>query len=301
MKAIVHIVKNNAPAIKRVSYLANKKTLIGDWIGRDILFNTESLMLLHHGKGRQTRHVIISLERGSLMESEKLADVAEKFIEKYAPGVAWLGAIDANTKTQHVHLVICNSDSEKTLNFSPKVLQKMQDVNLWSSGLLESGKQGAILSKLTIAKKIGEMSNEQIREQIENGNIQIGRRNRKGEITSIFAGGKRVRLATVQRVILGDSDNRDFGVSQMDLVHGLGTSSQLRKAQTRRRNCADYSQGAMVTASTHKNHGKTASRAEKERESRELRPTDLGVFPKTDGERRVSRMETLPNMGGRNF
>jgi len=47
-RAIVHTVKRNASAVRRVSYLANKKTLVGDWCGKDVRLNAVLLMENHH-------------------------------------------------------------------------------------------------------------------------------------------------------------------------------------------------------------------------------------------------------------
>jgi len=199
MKAIVHAVKRDAAAVRRVGYLANKQELVGDWIGNEVLFNADSLLFDHHGKGRQTRHFVISLERDCDISTERLAEVAERFMATFAPASAWLGAVDRNTRAVHLHLVVCNSDGERTLNFSPSILSKMQEMESWTGGILETGKRGAILAKLTTATQIKSMTYEQIRTAIETGTLTASRRNKNGLVTSVFFGGRHVRLSTVQR------------------------------------------------------------------------------------------------------
>ena len=195
MKAIVHIIKNDCknPA-RRVSYLANKDVLVGPWISNDVRLNTENLMCNHHGRGRKTRHLVISLEKGADLEDSLFEKVAERFVGTFAPGSAWLGAIDrCEKKCVHMHLVLANVNEAgtRTLRFGPAQLRQMQDINSWSSGLLESGRRGFIQSKCNITKLIGGMTHEEIRNNIENGCISVGRCNSKGQVSSIIAFGCR--------------------------------------------------------------------------------------------------------------
>ena len=236
MRAIVHTVKRDGPTKKRVAYLANKKTLLGDWLGNDAALNAERLIENHHGKGRKTRHFIVSLEHGADLPDEQMGEVAERFAAAFAPGVAWLGAVDRNTKAVHLHLLLCNSDGERTLNFSPQILRKMQEVATWSGGVLETGRRGAVLAKLTTAKQLKEMTYEQIRTAIENRTLEVGRRNKEGVITSVVLGGRRVRLSTVQRVgtIGGGSENRLPDVPKMGVVCDVAARRKRCKAETRR-------------------------------------------------------------------
>lgn len=229
MRAIVHIVKRDGPVRKRVGYLANKAVLLGDWLGNGVALNAERLMEGHHGKGRATRHVVLSLEQGGDLPDSHLAVVAEKFTATFAPGVAWLGAVDRNTKAVHIHLLLCNSDGQRTLNFSPEVLKRMQAVSVWTDGIMQDGRRGAVLAKLTTAQQLKEMTHEQIEQQIRTGTLTIGRCNRKGEITSVILSGRRVRLSTVQRFALGcrderrDATNRDACLSSPRLDDGMET------------------------------------------------------------------------------
>ena len=199
MRAIVHIVKRDGPTTKRVGYLANKKVLLGDWLGNDVRLNAERLTEAHHGKGRMTRHVILSLEQGGDLQDSQLAAVAERFAAKFAPGSAWLGAVDRDTKAVHVHLLLCNSDGERTLNFSPSVLKEMQSVSAWTNGILQDGRRGAVLAKLTTAQQLKSMTYEQIQTAIQTGDLAVGRRTKQGLVSSVVLGGRRVRLSTAQR------------------------------------------------------------------------------------------------------
>ena len=216
MRAIVHTVKRDGPTVKRVGYLANKKTLIGDWLGNDIRLNAERLVEAHHGKGRKTRHFIVSLEQGADLPDEQLSIVAERFATTFAPGSAWLGAVDRDTKAVHVHLLVCNSDGERTINFSPSVLQRMQSVADWSGGVLQDGRRGAVLAKLTTARQLKEMTYDQIQSAIATGALTVGRRSKQGVVTSVVLGGRRVRLSTVQRAAAATErhpEHRDADVS----------------------------------------------------------------------------------------
>ena len=179
MRAIVHIVRRDGPVMKRVGYLANKSVLIGDWLGNGVAFNAERLVENHHGgRGRKTRHLIISLEQGGDSPSEQLAAAAERFVAEFAPSSAWLGAIDRDTRAVHVHLLLVNSDGERCLDFSPSTLQRMQDAAAWSGGLLETGRRDAVIAKLTTAQQLNKMTYEQIQNAIETGTLTVGRRSK---------------------------------------------------------------------------------------------------------------------------
>ena len=169
----------------------------------------------------------------------------------FAPASAWLGAVDRNTRAVHLHLVVCNSDGERTLNFSPSVLSKMQEMESWTGGILETGKRGAILAKLTTAKQLKEMTYEQIHDHIKRGSITVGRCNRKGEITSIIFNGRRVRLSTVQRVAsLGNAENRDAANASLGVVVRMDSRRRLRADETRRGVGPGASQRPMGAAHT---------------------------------------------------
>ena len=242
MKAIVHIIakRDNALPVRRVGYLANKKTLIGPWVGKDVVLNSELLMSDHHGRGRKTRHLVVSLERGADLPDDQFATVAQRFMSAFAPSSEWRGAVDRNTKSPHLHLVIANwgydnnsensnpakSNGGRTLNFSPHVLTRMQNVAEWSGGILDNGKRGAVLEKLTTAKQLVTMNYEQIHHAIEQGSIKPSRINSKNEITSVIIGGKRVRLSTVQRVAAAS-------IQRATLADGDAAHRQLRVPATR--------------------------------------------------------------------
>ena len=301
MKAIVHTVKRDASAVRRVGYLANKKELVGDWIGREVLFNAESLLLDHHGKGRKTRHFVISLERDCDIATERLAEVAERFMATFAPASAWLGAVDRNTRAVHLHLVVCNSDGERTLNFSPSVLSKMQEMETWTGGILETGKRGAVLAKLTTAAQIKSMTYEQIHDAIERGIITVGRRNRKSEIvTSIIFNGRRVRLSTVQRVAsLGDAENRDAANASVGVVVGMDSRRRLRADETRRGVGPGASQRPMGAAHAVGQTQRAAPHPPQRRESSGLFPAAPRPIQREGEPPRTFGLDSIPPMGGR--
>ena len=306
MKAIIHLVKRDASAVRRVGYLANKKTLIGDWIGNDIRFNSEALLFDHHGKGRQTRHVIISLERGADMETERLTEVAERFVSAFAPSSAWLGAIDRNTRATHIHLVISNSDGVRTLNFSPDVLKKMQAVSVWTDGILQDGRCGAVLAKLTTARQLQSMTYEQIQTEIERGNLAVGRCNKRGQITSVVLGGRRVRLSTVQRTAAlpdahGDATHRLPGDSKMGVDGPLAAQRQHRSDATRRRTAGNHLKRAMGAADAHTSREAGTTHATPRREPSELFPACPRPLQGASPSHGTFPMARNPQMGGRSL
>ena len=303
MRAIIHTVKRDGPVKKRVAYLANKSVLIGDWVGNDVTFNSERLMEGHHGKGRKTRHIILSLEQGGDLPDTLFATAAERFMATFAPQSAWLGAVDRNTKSVHLHLLLCNSDGERTLNLSPSVLSKMQEVESWTGGILETGKRGAILAKLTTAAQIKSMSYEQIRTELERGNLAVGRRNKFGDITSVVLGGRRVRLSTVQRVASlsdaqGNATNREPGNPKMGVVGHLDDKRQHGSPEARRRTYRNYRTREMGAANAHSRKEGT-SRTPLRREPPSLLFTHPRPVQGDCSPHGTSPLDSHPSMGGR--
>ena len=300
MRAIIHTVKRDGPVKKRVAYLANKSVLIGDWVGNDVTFNSERLMEGHHGKGRKTRHIILSLEQGGDLPDTLFATAAERFMATFAPQSAWLGAVDRNTKSVHLHLLLCNSDGERTLNLSPSVLSKMQEVESWTGGILETGKRGAILSKLTTAAQIKSMTYEQIHDAIERGSITVGRCNRKGEITSIIFNGRRVRLSTVQRVAsLGDAENRDAANASLGVVVRMDSRRRIREDETRRGVGPGASQRPMGAAHTVGQSQRATPHPPKRREPSGLFPTAPRPLQREGEPPGTFGLDSIPPLGGR--
>ena len=303
MKAIVHFVKKDAPARKRVAYLANKAVLLGDWIGRDVAFNTESLLLDHHGgRGRKTRHVIISLERGTDLPDSKFETVAERFVSTFAPGSAWLGAVDRNTRSVHCHVLLLNTDCQhgsRTLNFTPQKIKQCQDAAMWSGGLLDNGRRSAIISKLSDAKKlIQELTYEDIKRHIKNGTIKASRCNKRNEVTSILFNGRKIRLSTLQRVALGrDPDDREYSVPEVGMGESVGAQPKYRAGQNRRRNNRNRREGAMDTAPTKNRLCKTVAGAATNGELRGLRTAGMGLFQNPGGDSRMAGLARHPDMG----
>ena len=303
MRAIVHLVKRDASPQRRVGYLANKAVLVGDWIGNDIAFNAEALLFDHHGgRGRKTRHVILSLERDADMGDERLTEVAENFMFTFAPSSAWLGAIDRNTRATHVHIVLSNSDGERTLNFSPAVLTRMQDVAAWSNGILQAGKRGAVLSKLSTAQQLETMTHEEIQDAVRRGEIQVGRCNRRGEITSVIFQGRRVRLSTVQRVAAAaverDPANRGYDHSEVRLDGSVDRRRNRRQDAARRG--AGRSAGRGTLGAPHaREQGQQASAQPQARgEPSELFPARPSPVQGPSAQPGDSRVARTPQMGG---
>ena len=261
----------------------------------------------HHGRGRETRHLVISLERGAEIDNERLAVVAKRFMATFAPVSSYLGAIDRNTRSPHLHLVICNSDGERGLNLSPAVLSKMQDVHEWSGGILESGKNssGSILAKLTDAQHLNSLTPHEIELAIRSGNLGVGRRSKAGIVTSVVFNGRRIRLATAQRVaavatgqhpIPGDATDRQIPVPGVRLEHGRNLPAEHSPALPGRKHLRRRSAGPLV-ARTHAKPSKTSGGAPG-RES----PSLFAPFPGQDSPTRPQcgshDVEIPKNLGG---
>ena len=304
MRAVVHIVKRDGPPVRRVGYLANKAVLLGDWLGNDVALNAERLMEAHHGgRGRKTRHVLVSLEQGGDLPDEQMGEVAARFAAAFAPGVAWLGAVDRNTKAVHIHLLLVNSDGERCLNFSPSILQQMQNVAAWSGGLLENGRRGAILQKLTTAKQLSQMTYEQIQNAIETGTLTIGRRSKFGVVSSVVLAGRRVRLSTVQRAAAlaaahGDATHRLVGDAKMGVVGTMDAQRQRRKNEARRRDCRDPGKRPLGAANAHPRQAGT-SHPEERGKSSGILPSHAVPVQRQTPPPRTFPVAYNPKMGGR--
>lgn len=82
----------------------------------------------------EVRHVIISAEnqhdpllRGKSFQA--LADLAEQFAEKYAPGVPWIGILHEDREHPHAHLVFRNEcPNDSALIWDRSALQEMQSM-----------------------------------------------------------------------------------------------------------------------------------------------------------------------------
>lgn len=284
MKCIVHVIRHDGNPVRRVSYLAKKGALVGPWIGKDIRLNTENLICNHHGRGRKTRHIVISLEKGADLEDSLFEKVAERFVGTFAPGSNWLAAIDrVKNKCSHMHLVLANVDETgtRTLRFGPAQLRLMQEVNLWSGGLIESGKRGAILSRLTAAQKIAELSHTEIINEIKNGRIQIARCSKRSkEITSVFYEGRRIRLSTIQRVVQWrNTANRNDGRAEGDLGNGMAGKRNQRQVNNWARNNRNRIERAVGAATTKTILGKRVAESEKRGKLRKLCDESLEAFP----------------------
>ena len=242
-KCIVHVIRHTGNPTRQVSYLAKKGVLIGPWVSDDVRLNSALLMESHHGRGRKTRHVVISLEQGAECEDSLFEKVAEQFVAAFAPGAEWRGAIDrGKTKCLHMHILLSNSLNGRTLRFSPDTLRQMQQVNIWSKNLLESGKSDKITSRLSSARKLAEKSYEQIRNEIENGQITIARCSKRGEVSSVFYEGRRIRLATIQRVVLTrDPKDRESNIPQVGMDGGMGVGFRQASHAARQRNHRNHS------------------------------------------------------------
>ena len=183
-------------------------------------------------KGRAPlRHIVISAEdtpsfpkRGTAFEA--LADVAEQWLEKFAPGVQVIGIMHDDRNHPHIHLLVANNDpfhGDARLSWPKSTLKEMQFFEWVAPATVEkfsiqSGRHVGVTRRegsgmpYPAAKLDAEILANATNEQLENYEHQqqltIGRRNKKGEITSIIFNGRRIRLSTIRQ--MGQNQKSDL-------------------------------------------------------------------------------------------
>lgn len=186
-------------------------------ITRQAKVDCRSLLSHHHGSGKLVRHVVISGEDCADPTTridflERLKKMAFEYIDTFAPGATFLGVLHQDRLHPHVHLLINNSVNGRTLNFSPKLLKEMQSMSWTAHAQPGRGAgQGKAIRAYPLAqnldiKKIYQLKPEEINELIAQRKIEIGRVNRRGDITSIIYNGRRIRLSSIARLSTSATD-----------------------------------------------------------------------------------------------
>jgi hypothetical protein len=94
-------------------------------------------------------------------------------LKTYAPGCASLAFVHTDKKHPHIHLIVCNSDSERSLHWTPTMLREMQSMT-WIANdlakLVQPGRKNhrkAVhdaypLARLTLAAELAAMPMEEL-------------------------------------------------------------------------------------------------------------------------------------------
>ena len=171
------------------------------------------------GRG-EYRHVIISADDCRDLDERRkqvkaMLRMGREWVRQFVPGGCYLGVVHDDREHLHLHLVLRNeSVSGGALGWAKATVRLMQSM-AWVSPEtkqefgIESGRGAGRnspefsdapypLAASLDAKKLAEMEMEKINENIRTGAIQVGRVNKRGEITSVIYNGRRIRLRTVR-------------------------------------------------------------------------------------------------------
>ena len=109
------------------------------------------LRLNHASKSKQmAKHVVLSIEDTTDPAARRAAArilrrMTFEFLKAYAPGCASLAFVHLDRAHPHCHLIIANSDGERAIHWTPKMIREMQSMTWLSrdlSTLVESGRKG---------------------------------------------------------------------------------------------------------------------------------------------------------------
>jgi hypothetical protein len=171
------------------------------------------------GRG-EYRHVIISAADCMDLEERKkqaraLLQMGREWVRRFVPGGSYLGVVHDDRAHMHLHLVLRNESSVgAALGWAKATIRLMQGMEWVSPETkqefeIESGRGAGRnspefsdapypLATALDAKQLAEIEMEKINELTSRGEIQTGRVNRHGEITSIIYNGRRIRLRTIR-------------------------------------------------------------------------------------------------------
>lgn len=203
------------------------------------------------GRG-EYRHVIISADDCRDLEERRkqvqaLLELGREWIRQFVPGGSYIGVVHDDREHVHLHLGIRNESAlGAALGWSKATLRVMQSMEWVSPETkqvfgIESGRGAGRhcpefsdapypLAASLDAAKLAEMESEKINELIANGQIDVGRVNRRGEITSVIYNGRRIRLRTIRG--LGSRGNMDVS-ARPDCGDGSRTGSPKNLARRR--------------------------------------------------------------------
>jgi hypothetical protein len=296
---------NEVPCTDRVFSLSGNVEGI---LLREAAIDSFTLLSGHHGKGRPVRHVVISMEDCAdpflrTASFRRLIKMARQFVRKFARGARYIAIVHADRLHPHVHLIVCNSDGRRTLNWTPATLREMQSM-LWTSLATSgrgTGKNKAVavypLARQLDAKTISTLTPEQINDLITAKQLSIGRVNRAGDLTSVVFNGRRVRLSTIQRFAATSATPRLHVDSRAGMESPAPRSPARRDRPRRRRTTARRRQRPMGTARTGALHLHVgAANAPTPRVAPGLRLALPGVGEQERGEPRVAEVATTQSL-----
>jgi hypothetical protein len=203
------------------------------------------------GRG-EYRHVIISADDCRDLEERSkqvkaLLQMGREWIRQFVPGGCYLGVVHDDREHMHLHLAIRNESAlGAALGWAKATLRVMQSMNWVSPETkqafgIESGRGAGRhcpefsdapypLAASLDATKLAEMESEKINELVAMGQIEVGRVNRRGEITSVIYNGRRIRLRTIRGLAKGGNMALSGGPNSGD-----GTANQHVQRVARRR------------------------------------------------------------------
>ena len=146
----------------------------------------------HHGKSRELiKHVVLSMEDMQDIERRRIAmrilrRMAHIFLKKYANNSPAIAICHADKLHPHIHILICNSDGERALHWTPKMLREMQSMTWLTTDLtklVQSGRKAhrkAIhntypKAKLSVAMELATMAPDELEKVpwITRGNTRV--------------------------------------------------------------------------------------------------------------------------------
>jgi len=214
-RAIIHIGKNVAKPGQLVKYIYRDGALYccGGQLPGGVTGNAkqdyESLILGHHGSGRLLRSLIVSLDCPSTDESVKMHSAAlgqccADFCKRFAPDSHYLYGVHRQGKKIHAHLLVCNSDGEKCLEWGRDVLREMQGFG-WTVEF-ETGRgkgKNQVVGKTcypgknTVAAKLAGMAVEELKSLLDVGDLVVTRKRKDGSPVSLTFEGRKLRVQSI--------------------------------------------------------------------------------------------------------
>jgi hypothetical protein len=165
------------------------------------------LRLNHASKSKeQAKHVVLSFEDETNPAARRAAArilrrMTFEFLKVYAPGCASLAFVHLDRKHPHAHLVVANSNGERSIHWTPKMLREMQSMSWLSNDLslmVQSGRKrggNAVhnaypLARLSLAAELAALPSAELEK------ISWVRRGS----TRVFSyKGRRIRERTIER------------------------------------------------------------------------------------------------------
>lgn len=224
VKCVAHTYRQQGRSVAEVPSKDRVAVISGRVKGRLLrkaAVDAKTLVARHHGgRSAKVKHVVISSE--DIKEPEKrkeamraVTKIADDFLKRFAPKSDAILCVHRDRLHVHGHLVICNSDGKRALNWRKNDLREMQGFG-WVNPKtkeqfnIESGRGKGRnppefsnapypLARGLLAKELAGLERRELYARIESGKeIQVARRNKRGEVTSVTYRGRTIRLATIE-------------------------------------------------------------------------------------------------------